>query len=212
MTSCRTPWATRLLFLTLFTTVLPATARGSADEITALRQSQAETTRELERLRDNLVILEGRVLDQQKQLNDLRGGQALLRSGAADKVAPLPAGALPQEAYLRAFGDYAAGRYPQAITGLEAFIAANPTGEYAGNAQYWLGDCYFLQQQFALAVAEFRKVTNNYPAATKAPEALLKSASALQALNLHDQAREALETLSSRYPNSMAAQKIRQKN
>jgi len=211
VTSCHTPWATLLLLLTLFTTLLPVTARGSADEIAALRQSQAESTRELERLRDNLVILEGRVLDQQKQLNDLRGSQALLRSGA-DKVTPLPTGALPQYAYLQAFGDYAAGRYSQAITGFEAFIAANPTGEYAGNAQYWLGDCYFLQQQYALAVAEFRKVTSNYPSSTKAPEALLKSASALQTLNLHDQAREALETLSSRYPNSAAAQKIRQKN
>jgi len=211
VTSCRSPWATLPLLLSLLATVHPATARGSADEIAALRQSQVESNRELERLRDNLVILEGRVLDQQKQLNDLRGNLALLRSGSADKI-PLPAGALPHEAYLRAFGDYAAGRYPQAIIGLEAFIAANPTNEYAGNAQYWLGDCYFLQQQYALAVAEFRKVMHNYPAAPKAPDALLKSASALQALNLHDQAREALETLSSRYPNSAAAQKIRQKN
>lgn len=195
--------------LLLLATTLPTAARSSDEGVAALRQSQEELIREVAHLRDNLVILEGRILDQQKQLNDLRGGQAQLRAATADKLTPLPAGALPGEAYLRAFGDYAAGRYPQAITGFEAFITANPTSEYAGNAQYWLGDCYFAQQQYALAVAEFRKVTNNYPNATKAPEALLRSASALQALNLNDQARETLETLRSRYPNSAAALKVR---
>jgi len=212
VTFCRPIFAPLLFLLVLFTITLPVAARGSEDETAALRKSQDELYRELYRLRDNLVILEGRVLDQQKQLNDLREGQAQLRAGATDRFTSLPPGALPGEAYLQPFGDYAAGRFPQAIVGFEAFIAANPTSEYAGNAQYWLADCYFAQHQYALAVAEFRKVTNNYPAASKAPDALLKSASALQALNLNDQAREALETLRNRYPNSPAAQKTRTQN
>lgn len=195
----------RPLLLLLVTTLLALPCRTlaqgeTAAELATLHREQDALTREVATLRDHLVLLEARILDQQKQLAELKES----RTPAALK----PAAAGPGDQYLRAFGEYAAGRYPQAIVALQAFIRSNPESEFAGNAQFWLGDCYFAQKEYAVAVAELRKVVGNYPHAGKAPDALAKIATALQALKLDDQAREALDTLRTRYPKSAAARQV----
>jgi tol-pal system protein YbgF len=195
----------RLLLLHLIATlaVVAPTTQAKAEittDLATLQREQVELAREVGTLRDHLVLLEARLLDQQKQLGEMREGRAL----------PSPQG--PGDEYLRAFGDYAAGRYPQAIAKFEAFIRNNPTDEYAGNAQFWLGDCYFEQKQYAVAVAEWRKVVSSYPDTGKAPDSLAKIATALRLLKFDDQAREALDALRTRYPNSAAARQVRPRN
>jgi tol-pal system protein YbgF len=192
----------RPLLLLLVTTLfaLPSRTQAQVDvagELVTLHRDHDALTREVATLRDHLVLLEARILDQQKQLAELKESRSL--------AALNPAATGPSDQYLRAFGEYAAGRYPQAIVALQAFIRSNPDNEFAGNAQFWLGDCYFAQKQYAVAVAELRKVVGNYPQAGKAPDALAKIATALQALKLDEQAREALDTLRTRYPKSAAA-------
>lgn len=114
------------------------------------------------------------------------------------------------EVYLQAFGDYASGRYHEAIRGFESFLQRFPTNSYASNAQFWLGDCYFNQQQYARAVEEFEKVIAGYPNASKNPDALLKIAIAQLQLGDTDKARQAVDRLSRRYPKSTAMQKAQE--
>ena len=45
----------------------------------------------------------------------------------------------------------------------EDFVRANPTHEYADNAYYWMGECFYGQTEFALAIGEFQKVAEMYP-------------------------------------------------
>lgn len=116
----------------------------------------------------------------------------------------------PTEVYLQAFGDYASGRYQTAIHGFETFLQRFPNNSYASNAQFWLGDCYFNQQQYPLAVEEFERVLNNYQSAPKNPDALLKIAIAQLQLGATDEARQAIGTLSQRYPKSTATQKAQE--
>ena len=72
--------------------------------------------------------------------------------------APQPAPeSSPTELYLKAFADYAAGRYQPAIEGFSAFVDSYPGNDYAGNAQYWLGECYYALQDYQQAVREFEK-------------------------------------------------------
>ena len=106
---------------------------------------------------------------------------------------------------MQAFADYASGRFAQAIDGFKAFLRHYPNNDYAGNAQYWLGECYFARQEYGLAVSSFRKTVEAYPQGGKSPDALLKMSTALQLMNEPDQAQAALRLLRSRYPDSRAA-------
>ncbi|BCA78699.1 tol-pal system protein YbgF [Desulfuromonas sp. AOP6] len=183
-----------------------------------LANSQDELAQKMERLQDNMVLLEARVLDQQSVLDGLRqdmaaqkvtpAGQNTATTGENTVPAVVPeVPQTPTEIYLKAFGDYASGRYNQAISGFEAFLRTYPTNDYAGNAQYWLGECYYAQNNQVRAIEAFQKVVDNYPRAAKAPDALFRKAEALLQVNLPEQADLALLELRRLYPDSTAARK-----
>ena len=116
----------------------------------------------------------------------------------------------PTAVYLQAFGDYASGRYQSAVQGFETFLQRFPNNSYASNAQFWLADCYFNQQQYLVAIREFERVLNEYSGAPKNPDALYKIAIAQLQLGATDEARQAIDTLNQRYPKSTATQKAQE--
>jgi len=191
-----------------------------------LEGDQHALAERVERLQTNLTLLEARLLDQQKAVEELRrkeSAQKVTPAGEMASAAPTsPAGTAagvndssagsPTEIYLQAFADYASGRFTEAIAGFDAFLRRYPNNDYAGNAQYWLGECYYSRQEYERAAAEFSKVAENYPQAGKVPDALLKRATALRQIGEVDQAQEALQQLRRRYPESPAAQKSLQLN
>jgi len=122
---------------------------------------------------------------------------------------PLPADlqGSPTDIYLRAFGNYANGRYDTAILGFDAFLQNFPNNSYASNALFWMADCYLKQQQLPKASAAFEQMLQQYPQAPKAPEALLKIATIALQLDDPDQARVAVGRLQRLYPDSAAAKK-----
>ena len=130
---------------------------------------------------------------------------------ASDTATPSRTGeGSPTEVYLQAFGDYASGRYQSAIHGFESFLQRFPNNSYASNAQFWLADCYFNQQQYPMAIQEFNHVLNNYQGAPKNPDALYKIAIAWLQLGAPDDARSAIEVLNQNYPKSAANQKAKE--
>jgi tol-pal system protein YbgF len=203
-------------------------ARTNADlapvdrELNRIRQDQQQLTQQVEQNRNNLLLIEAKVRDQQTLISDLRRELATKKvtppreitsssrpgiTSATSSAAIDYQNASPTEIYLQAFSDYAAGRFEQAIQGFETFLQLHAGSDYAGNAQYWLGECYYSQQQYARAVEEFQRTVERYPQGGKTPDALLKMAAALTQLGQPDQAQEALQVLRSRYPNSPAARK-----
>jgi len=195
-------------------------------ELRRLDSDQIKMSGQMERLQDNLTLLEARLLDQQKIIETLRQGasaQKVTPTGEKTSTtrpesiaaAPTESGnrpGSPTEIYLQAFADYASGRFDQAIAGFGAFLKHYPNSDYAGNAQYWLGECYYSRQEYALAVAAFRKTAESYPQGGKTPDALLKMATALRQMNEVSQAEEALRLLRSRYPDTPAARKSLETN
>jgi tol-pal system protein YbgF len=189
-----------------------------SDAVPATLQTKVDAQEHLiEELDLRLNLLEQHLAEQQQQLNALQttvAAQKVTRIGAntaltgqTSSAETGQATASPTEIYLKAFGDYASGRYHQAIKGFETFLNHFPANNYAGNAQFWLGECYYKLGEYNRAVQEYRKVTDNYPLSGKAPEALLRMAPALRQLNQYEKARQALQTLQQRYPNSTAARK-----
>jgi len=125
--------------------------------------------------------------------------------------APGESGPAEQDEYLQAFGLFSSNNYGGAVEAFESFIRSHRGSEYAGNAQYWIGECYYSQRDYVRALESFSKVIENYPKGSKVPDALLKVGYSQFSLNQADKARTTLETLVEKYPRSPAAAKARER-
>ncbi|OEU64351.1 MAG: tol-pal system protein YbgF [Desulfuromonadales bacterium C00003094] len=189
----------------------PNSSRALKD-IARLNSTQQQQDQRIDQLLQQLQLLETRLDKQQAATDKLEQiaaekgttGWQKTESTTPTNPSTVPQGS-PTELYLQAFADYAAGRYQPAIQGFNAFIDNYPGNDYAGNAQYWLGECYYALEDYQQAVVEFEKAATQYPESGKAPEALLKMVPALRRVNQFEQAREALQLLLRRYPDSPAA-------
>ncbi|HEX6978035.1 MAG TPA: tol-pal system protein YbgF [Alphaproteobacteria bacterium] len=94
------------------------------------------------------------------------------------------------------------GDFGRAESALRAFIAAHPNHRLAGNAQYWLGETYYVRRDFAAAAAAFAEGFKRYPNSEKAPDNLLKLGMSLGHLNRKGDACGTLGELERRYPNA----------
>jgi tol-pal system protein YbgF len=110
-----------------------------------------------------------------------------------------------QAAYTRAFDALKSTDYPSAITRFRDFLRSYPQSQLAGNAQYWLGEAYYVTHDYDNAAATFRAVGEQYPQSPKVPDALLKlGLTQIDQKKLTD-ARATLKQVMQRFPNSDAA-------
>lgn len=120
---------------------------------------------------------------------------------AAAEVDP----AVVQAEYQQAFNQLKQAHYEQAIQALQSFLQKYPTGEYSDNAQYWLGEAYYVLRQFEPALAEYKKVIANFPQSPKYTHALLKIGYCYHELGHIDEAKKVLQSLVSQYPGETAS-------
>ncbi len=116
--------------------------------------------------------------------------------------------------YRSALDNFTQENYHRAVLEFEEFVANHPGHDLADNAQYWIGECYYAEKNFAQAVIEFEKVETHFASGNKVAAALLKKGLALQELGRLQEARAALERVVSGYPStdeaSLAAKKLSQ--
>ena len=110
-----------------------------------------------------------------------------------------------QEAYQGAFDLLKSGRYDEAAVAFQQFIAEFPTGSYADNAQYWLGETFYITRRFEQAVQEFERLASTHPTSQKLIHALLKIGYSHDELGNLEEAERVLGELIERHPQSAAA-------
>ena len=110
-----------------------------------------------------------------------------------------------QAAYTQAFDALKSANYPTAISGFRAYLSQYPTGSLADNAQYWLGEAYYVTRDFDQAATAFRTVGERYPSSRKGPDALLKLGFSQFELKRYGEARTTLNQVVQKYPQSDAA-------
>ena len=110
-----------------------------------------------------------------------------------------------RSAYNTAFDALKAGRYAESARMLQSFLDAYPNGAYAPNAMYWLGESYYVTQNYALAQEQFQTLLDRYPTHDKAAGALLKVGLCQYGLRQLDAAEATLGRVVARYPGSEAA-------
>ncbi len=84
-------------------------------------------------------------------------------------------------------------KYADAAEQFTVFVKQYPNSEYADNAQYWLGESYYVTRNYDIALESFQTLLRNYPDSPKVPDALLKIGYTHYELKQWDQARAALE-------------------
>jgi tol-pal system protein YbgF len=110
----------------------------------------------------------------------------------------------PQQLYERAYGYLLQKDYGTAETSFEDFLKRHPTHPLSGNAQYWLGETYYVRGQYRPAAAAFLKGYQDYAKSQKAPESLLKLAMSLQRLGQKDAACSSYSEFATKFPSPPA--------
>jgi tol-pal system protein YbgF len=113
-------------------------------------------------------------------------------------------GETPKEQYKYAFGLLSQANYGEAELALRGFVDQNPGDPLAGNAKYWLGETFYVRQDYQQAAVTFAEAYQEYPDSGKAPDNLLKLGMSLSALGSKNDACGTFAELLKRYPQAAA--------
>ena len=107
--------------------------------------------------------------------------------------------------YEIAYSDLMQENYQLALINFRAFLKRHPGTRLSDNAQYWIGEVYYAQGQYGLAIEEFRRVIEEYPGQDKVPAACYKAALSFEHEEDQATARRYLEYLIEQFPDSREA-------
>jgi tol-pal system protein YbgF len=144
-------------------------------------------------------------------------GTAPAAGAAAGAPAAAAAGASSADsgedkpAYQAAFNLLKDGQYDRAIVAFQKFLAAYPDSSLADNAQYWLGEAYYVNKAYPEAEAAFQRVIDKYPQSRKLADALLKIGFCRYELKQWQSAREVLGQVVARFTDTPAARLAQQR-
>ncbi len=110
-----------------------------------------------------------------------------------------------KQRYQAAYETLRNGHNSRAIAGFKALLNDFPAGEYADNAQYWLGEAYKVNRDIDSARTAFAKVVKLYPKSPKVADALLKLGYIEFEQNNIAKARDYLTQVTVNYPGTTAA-------
>lgn len=203
--------------------------QGNVDllnQVTQLRNEMQTLRSQVEELQHQLeqqkASNRSQYLDLDGRLNRIEGGNnpTIVPAPAASAQPAAPAdkppvvrgdagalakGADERGAYNAAFDALKAGQYVDSARLFSDFLQAYPSGAYAPNALYWLGESYYVTQNYALAQQQFQALLDRYPTHDKAPGALLKVGLSQYGLKQMDAAESTLAQVSQRFPGTDAA-------
>jgi tol-pal system protein YbgF len=108
-------------------------------------------------------------------------------------------------AYDQAFQALKELKYADAAGYFTTFLKDYPGSDYADNAQYWLGESYYVTRNYDIALESFKTLLSKYPDSPKVPDSLLKIGYTHYELKQWDQARAALEQVEAQYPGTTLA-------
>jgi tol-pal system protein YbgF len=113
--------------------------------------------------------------------------------------------------YKDAYETFYKGDLEGARRKFEAFLKQYPHTELSDNAQFWIGETYYLKKDYERAILEYEKAIVKYPEGDKIPAALFKQACAFSELGDKTNARNLLRRVTEKYPLSEQAEMAKKK-
>ncbi|MEM6496924.1 MAG: tol-pal system protein YbgF [Pseudomonadota bacterium] len=140
----------------------------------------------------------------QQQGNLAAPAQPGAASGTSSSFLPSSSGDDAQGAYESAYGLLLQQDYGAAQKSFAEFLKQHPQSPLAGNAQYWLGETYYVRGEYKFAAGAFLKGYRQYSRSNKAADSLLKLAMSLDKLGQRAAACSSLSELGQKYPQAAA--------
>ena len=110
-----------------------------------------------------------------------------------------------QQIYQTAYNLIKAKKYSDAADTLQKMLQKYPTGQFAANAHYWLGELYGLMGKNDQSISEFANVVKNYPDSPKIADAQLKLGLIYAAQLKWTDARSSFKKVINHYPGTASA-------
>ncbi len=185
-------------------------------------------TTQTQGLSDNMQDVQARVGKLSQQMNDI---QSLLQSidGKISTPGGAPAGggtgagpggnagvpAMPpissDTLYQNGLRDFSGGKYDLARQEFSDYLKNFPTNALAGNAQFYLGEIAYAQENFQDAVTQYDMVLYSYPKSYKLAAALLKKGQAEIKLGQKASGTRDLREVVRRFPGTDEARQAQAK-
>lgn len=184
---------------------------------TKILEERGKTFEEKNRtLEDRTKVLEEKLKETGERFRGLEGKMTELASKLMEVEKPPPTKETPAEVkgtstsvgdlYKDAYETFQKGNLEGARRKFEAFLKQYPNTELSDNAQFWIGETYYLKKDFEKAILEYEKAIAKYPEGDKIPAALFKQALAFLELGDKTNARNLLKRVIERYPHSEQAE------
>jgi tol-pal system protein YbgF len=132
-------------------------------------------------------------------------------SGAAAGTDSSSAGSDDKSAYQAAFNLLKDSQYDRAIAAFQKFLIVFSGSPLADNAQYWLGEAYYVNKSFPEAQTAFQRVVDKYPQSRKRPDALLKIGYCQYESKQWDLAKGTLSQVATQFPDAPAGHLAQQR-
>jgi len=140
--------------------------------------------------------------------------QAAVRPKAESKIRPpTPAVTVSDKeiknAYITAYLVLKSGHYSRANKAFKKFLISFPESKYTVQANYWLGESYYAQDEFEKALDAFNEASNASPSGPKGATALLRLGHIYKKLERIGDAKSAFQRLIKTRPESPEAESAR---
>jgi tol-pal system protein YbgF len=119
------------------------------------------------------------------------------------------AGAMIADRYRGALTLYARGRVAESRKAFQSVFDADPNGELADNALYWLGETWFSANDYPNALKYYQRIATDYPDQNKAPDAMYKMGVVYVKTGDLQLAKQTFEECIRKYPYSTPASSAR---
>ncbi|MBR1605592.1 MAG: tol-pal system protein YbgF [Alphaproteobacteria bacterium] len=108
------------------------------------------------------------------------------------------------EIYQNGLNALKANNYQTAEQNFSKILNQNPNDKLAGNAQYWLGEVYYAQKDYAKSAVAFAKGYQNYKNGAKGADSLFKLGMSMKSLKKNADACAAFGGVKAEFPNASA--------
>jgi tol-pal system protein YbgF len=110
-----------------------------------------------------------------------------------------------EAAYNACYKLFKDGQYARAREEFLKFLKQYPKTAYSDNAQFWIGETYYVEEKYERAIVEYEKVVKDHPSGDKVPYALLKQGMAFQKLGDKASAKIVYQQIIKKYPQTNQA-------
>lgn len=179
-------------------------------------------TSQMQALSESLEEAKARLSKLSEQMAQLQNTVTTLPANNPGNVAPTGGPGAPNSPsappvpdadslYTQGLSYYNGGQYDLSIQSFQDYLKYYKDTDRASNAQFYIGECYYSQQDYKHAIEAYDACGEKYPTGNKAAAAQLKKGFSLLALDEKTAGVRELRSLVQRFPDSHEADLARQR-